>query len=156
MEKARGTADMQADLATAQVSVDIQRNQAEARRAEGEGEAAFVRLTGEAEAARTEAIGLAKAAGFEAQRDAIGAVPTAVVAVVGAIADGGVDIMPDVLVTGTGGTLDGLAATLMNTLREPRRPSPEGGEDTPEPEYEEVEEAAEFEGGGEEEEPEAA
>jgi uncharacterized membrane protein YqiK len=117
MEKARGTAEMQSELATAQVSVEINRNQAEARRAEGEGEAAYVRLTGEAEADRTRAIGVATAAGFEAQRHAIGEVPTAMVAAINAIAAGGVDIMPEVLVTGGGGSIDGLAATLINMFR---------------------------------------
>src|SRR5262249_18355461 len=128
MEKARGTAEMQVELASAQVSVEISRNQAAARQAEGEGEAAFVRVTGQAEADRTqaiglaearaaEALGLARAAGFEAQRDAIGEGPTALVAAVNAIADGGVDVMPDVLVTGGGGSLDGLAATLINMFR---------------------------------------
>jgi uncharacterized membrane protein YqiK len=126
MEKARGTADMQAELATAQVSVEISGSRAKAREAEAGGEAAYVRLTGQAEADRTqaiglaeakatEALGLARAAGFEAQRMAIGEMPTALVAVAGAIAEGQIDIMPDVLVTG-GSSLDGLAATVMRAL----------------------------------------
>ncbi len=127
-EKARGTADMQSQLASSQVSVDIKRNEAEAREAQANGEAAFVRLTGEAEADKlralglaeakaTEALGLAKATGYEAQREAIGEVSTALVAVAGAIGEGGIDIMPEVLVTGGGGSLDGLAATLIQALR---------------------------------------
>jgi uncharacterized membrane protein YqiK len=127
MEQAKGTADMQAELAAAQVSVGISRNQAEAREAQANGEAAYVRLTGEAEADRvralglaearaTEALGLARAAGFTAQAEAIGQMPTALVAVTNAVADGHVDVMPDVLVTGGGSSLDGLAATLMRTL----------------------------------------
>ncbi|MGQ0832177.1 MAG: SPFH domain-containing protein [Microthrixaceae bacterium] len=128
VEKARGTANMQAELATAQVSVDISANQAQAREQEATGEAAYVRLTGQAEADRTqalglaeakatEAIGLAKATGFDAQRAAIGEVATALVAVAGAVADGQIDIMPDVLVTGGGGSFEGLAATLMQLVR---------------------------------------
>ncbi|HZM42210.1 MAG TPA: SPFH domain-containing protein [Acidimicrobiales bacterium] len=128
VEKARGTANMQSELAAAQVSVEISTNQAQAREAAATGEAAYVRLTGQAEADRTqaiglaearatEALGLAKAAGYQAQREAIGDVPTALVAVAGAVADGHIDVVPDVLVTGGGGALDGLAATLMNTLR---------------------------------------
>jgi regulator of protease activity HflC (stomatin/prohibitin superfamily) len=128
VEKARGTANMQAELATAQVSVDISASQAQAREKEATGEAAYVRLTGQAEADRTqaiglaeakatEALGLAKATGFEAQRTAIGEVATALVAVAGAIADGQIDIMPDVLVTGGGGSFEGLAATLMQAVR---------------------------------------
>lgn len=128
MEQAKGTADMQAELAQAQVSVDIHRNQAQAREAQASGEAAYVRLTGQAEADRvaalgaaeasaTEAIGLARAAGFEAQRDALGQGGTALVAVTNAIAEGKVDIMPEVLVMGGGGSIDGLAATLMQMFR---------------------------------------
>ncbi|HET7490229.1 MAG TPA: SPFH domain-containing protein [Acidimicrobiales bacterium] len=140
MEKARGTADMQAELAASQVSVDINANRARAREAEARGEAAFVRTTGRAEADRTEAIGLAeahatqalglaRAAGYEAQRAAIGEGGTALVAVTTAIAEGGVDIMPDILVTGGGGALDGLAATLMGMFRtngKPSAPAPDG------------------------------
>jgi uncharacterized membrane protein YqiK len=134
MEKARGTADMQVELASAQVSVAISTNRAKAREAAAGGEAAYVRLTGQAEADRTqaiglaeakatEALGLARAAGFEAQRTAIGEMPTALVAVAGAIAEGHIDIMPEVLVTGGGGAFEGLAATLMNTFRTmPPRP----------------------------------
>ncbi|HEV2761245.1 MAG TPA: SPFH domain-containing protein [Acidimicrobiales bacterium] len=129
VEKARGTADMQVELAAAQVSVEISANQARAREAEGRGEAAYVRTTGRAEADRTEALGvaearaaealgLAKATGYDAQRQAIGESATALVAIAGAIAEGEIDIMPDVLVTGgSGGALEGLAATLMNMFR---------------------------------------
>jgi uncharacterized membrane protein YqiK len=129
VEKARGTADMQVELASAQVSVDINVNQARAREAEARGQAAYVRTTGRAEADRTEAIGLAeakaaealglaKAAGYDAQREAIGPSATALVAMAGAIAEGQIDIMPQVLVTGgSGGAIDGLAATLMNMFR---------------------------------------
>jgi uncharacterized membrane protein YqiK len=150
VEKARGTADMQAQLAAAQVSVDISTNQARAREAAAEGDAAYVRLTGQAEADRTqalglaearaaEALGLARAAGYEAQRDAIGELATALVAVAEAVAEGKIDIMPEVLVTGGGGgALDGLAGTLMNALRKgtgpgflATAPSPVDGESTP-------------------------
>jgi uncharacterized membrane protein YqiK len=135
VEKARGTADMQVELAAAQVSVEISANQARAREAEARGQAAYVRTTGRAEADRTEAVGLAearatealglaKAAGYDAQREAIGGSATALVAIAGAIAEGQIDIMPDVLVTGgAGGAFDGLAATLMNMFR-PAPPAP--------------------------------
>jgi uncharacterized membrane protein YqiK len=128
VEKAKGTAQMQAELAQAQVSVEISTNQARAREQEATGEAAYVRLTGQAEADRTqalglaeakatEAIGVAKATGYEAQREAIGEMATALVAVAGAIADGQIDIMPEVLVTGGGGSFEGLAATLVQAVR---------------------------------------
>lgn len=127
MEKAKGTANMQSQLASAQVGVQIKANEAQAREAEAKGEAAYVQLTGEAEAARrqaiglaeakaTEALGLARATGFEAQKDALGGPATAVVAVANAVADGHITVVPEVLVTGGGGSLDGLAATLMRTF----------------------------------------
>ena len=66
MEKAKGTADMQAQLASAQVGVQIKANEAEARESEGKGEAAYVELTGRAEATKVQAIGLAEAKATEA------------------------------------------------------------------------------------------
>ena len=128
MEKAKGTADMQGALANAQVNVEIQKNQADAREAEGQGEAAYVELTGRAEATKvqaiglanakaTEALGVARATGFEAQRQALGGAATAVVAVANAVADGHITVVPEVLVAGGGGgSLDGLAASLMRYL----------------------------------------
>ena len=129
LERVRGTADMQKELAKATVNVEIQRAGAAARSAAAEGEAAFVRLTGQAEADKrqaiglaqakaTEALGLAKAAGYNAQAKALGQSATAAVAVAGAVGDGQIKIVPDVLVGGgdAGGALTGLAATLTGAL----------------------------------------
>ena len=125
LEKARGTADMQSSLAQAQVSIDIRAAEADAREQEARGEANYVSTTGMAEATRieaigvaeakaTEALGLARAEGYRAQTDAIGAGATAVVAVANSVAEGQIDIMPEVLVTGGGaGAFEGLAATFM-------------------------------------------
>jgi len=66
MEKAKGTADMQAQLAASAVSVDINRNQAEAKKADAEGQAAYTETTGRADATKVQAIGLAEAAKAEA------------------------------------------------------------------------------------------
>ncbi|HEX8947435.1 MAG TPA: SPFH domain-containing protein, partial [Dissulfurispiraceae bacterium] len=71
-EKAKGTADMQADLAKSTVGVDIKKNeaaqvkiQAEAyqykREAEGRGDSFYVSETGKAKGAEIEAVGLARA-----------------------------------------------------------------------------------------------
>ncbi|MGD9793064.1 MAG: SPFH domain-containing protein [Acidimicrobiia bacterium] len=130
-EKARGTADMQGQLASSEVSISINSNRADAREAEARGEAAFVRTTGEAEAARiqaiglaeakaTEALGLAKAEGFEAQQRALGAAATAIVAVANAVADGNIKVVPDVLVAGSNGgsgSIEGLAAALIKMVQ---------------------------------------
>src|SRR5216684_4527018 len=127
LEKARGTADMQAELAKAQVSVDINIAKADARKAEADGEAAYVELTGAAEgsrrraiglgdAAATQALGLARAKGYEAQTRSLGAGPTAAVAIANAVSEGKITVVPEVLVTGGGGAVEGLAATFMRAL----------------------------------------
>ncbi|HTD49367.1 MAG TPA: SPFH domain-containing protein, partial [Acidimicrobiia bacterium] len=127
VEKAKGTADMQAQLAASAVGIGIRDNEAQAREAQARGEAAFVELTGKAEATKTEAIGLAqakatealglaRAAGFEAQTQALGQAATALVAVANAVADGHITVVPEVLVAGGGGAVEGLAATLIRTL----------------------------------------
>ncbi len=129
MERAKGTADMQSQLASSQVGITIKENQAAARVAEAQGEASAVKALGDAEGARTRSIGvgeadalraqgLARAAGFEAQRQALGEAATAAVNIVDAIARGDVKIMPDVLVNGgSGGPFEALAAALTGMVR---------------------------------------
>src|SRR4029078_8768170 len=128
MEKAKGTADMQAQLAASAVGIGIRDNEAQAREAQARGEAAYVELTGKAEATKieaiglaegkaTEALGLARAAVDEAQTEALAQTATALVAVASAVSEGHITVVPEVLVTGGGGgALDGLAATLLGTL----------------------------------------
>jgi regulator of protease activity HflC (stomatin/prohibitin superfamily) len=144
-EKAKGTADMQAQLAQAQVGVEIKKNQAQAREAEATGQAAYTRLTGQAEAAKveaiglaqakaTEALGLARAKGFEEQKKALGSTATALVNSINAVAEGHITIVPEVLVTGAGGSFEGLAATLMRSLTNGGPiGTPNGDAKTPEP-----------------------
>jgi hypothetical protein len=121
MEQAKGTADMQADLARSKVGISIKKNNADARTAEAGGEAEYIRQTGTAKGAEVEAIGLARAKGFEAQVAALGPNATALVNVIAALAEGRAKFVPDILVTGGGGNrgggaLDGLAATAMRFL----------------------------------------
>ncbi|HEY7625523.1 MAG TPA: SPFH domain-containing protein, partial [Ilumatobacteraceae bacterium] len=162
VEKARGTADMQGQLATSLVSVDINRNQASARAEQARGEAAYVETVaradaakvevlghaeatkieaigradatrvqamGDAEASRAEAVGLATAKaieaqgvataqGFEAQKAALGEGATALVNAIKAIAEGDIKVVPEVLVTGNGGSIEGLAASLVKLIRD--------------------------------------
>lgn len=144
MEQAKGTADMQADLARSKVGVDIKKNNADARIAEATGEAEFIRQTGTAKGAEVEAVGLARARGYRAQVEALGSNATAIVNVVGALAEGKAKFVPDVLVAGGGnggGAFEGLAATAMRffgnggsliakpTLETP--PTKASGKDTP-------------------------
>ncbi len=116
-EKAKGTADMQAELAKSQVGVAIKTNNATAREAEGRGEASFIQQTGSAKGAEIEAVGMANAKAFKAQVDAFGQTPTAIVNIVKALAEKNIKVVPDILVTGgNGGGVEGLAATLMKYL----------------------------------------
>ena len=119
MEQAKGTADMQADLARSKVGVNIKKNNADARIAEAGGEAEYIRQTGTARGAEVEAIGLARARGYRAQVEALGSNATAIVNVVSSLAEGKAKFVPDILVAGGangGGALDGLAATAMRFL----------------------------------------
>lgn len=127
LEQQRGVADMQAELAQANVSVDIEQSRAQAAKARAQGEAAVITTTGDAEATRTRAIGeataaaeqalgLARAKGFDAQRHAIGAEQTAMVAALREVASGHVKIVPDIQVGAEGGILGGLGAMLMSSL----------------------------------------
>ena len=67
LEKTKGTADMQAQLAQAQVGVEIASQTAQARKNQADGEATYIAETGRAKGAEVEAVGLARAKGFEAQ-----------------------------------------------------------------------------------------
>jgi regulator of protease activity HflC (stomatin/prohibitin superfamily) len=112
-EKSKGTADMQADLAKSQVGVEIKTNNASARQAEGRGEAAYIEQTGKAQGAQVEAVGMARAKAYKAQVEALGKTQTAVVNVATALAEKNIKVMPEILVAGGGGSIEGLAATLM-------------------------------------------
>lgn len=116
-EQARGTADMQADLAKSKVGVTIKSNNANARKAEADGEAFYIEQTGRAKGAEVRAVGLAKAEAYDAQVKAFGANATAIVNGIDAIAKSGMPIVPNILVAGgNGASLDGLAAVLMKYL----------------------------------------
>ncbi len=128
MEQAKGTADMQAELAKSKVNVEIKSNNATARKAEAEGEAAYIQQTGFAKGAEVEAVGMARAKAYRAQVDALGQGPTAVVNTITALAEKGVKFVPDILVAGggnSGGSLDGLAAQLMGLLKHKSTPPAE-------------------------------
>ncbi|MCA0228797.1 hypothetical protein LCH21_05140 [Patescibacteria group bacterium] len=114
MEAMKGQADMQQQKAAAQVSVEINRANAEAAVAKatgdrkvleelGAGEAAKIRAIGEANGSAARALGEGQAAGYQAQRDAIGAGQTAAVAVVDALSKSQTPYMPQTLITGGGG-----------------------------------------------------
>ncbi len=137
-EKARGTAEMQVDLAKAKVGVDIQINKTEARMKEAQGEAAFIQQTGAAKGAEVRAVGLANAEAYERQVEALGKGPTALVNAIKALAAGNAAFMPKILVVGSGssqGVLESLGTMLMDKLDTgapgPGSVSPAAGEPGP-------------------------
>jgi hypothetical protein len=118
-EKAKGTADMQADLAKSQVGVDIQTNRTAARKMEAEGEATYIEQTGTAQGAQVKSIGLARAEAYERQVAALGPGATALVNAVEALSKSSAPFVPNTLVMGGGegaGTVQGLLALLMNQV----------------------------------------
>jgi len=99
-EKAKGTADMQAGLAQSAVGVDIKKNNAEARKAEADGEATYIERTGAAQGAQVRAIGLARAEAYQKQVEALGQGATALVNAVEALSKSTVPFTPNTLVVG--------------------------------------------------------
>jgi hypothetical protein len=124
-EKSRGTADMQAELAKAQVGVDIQTNRTAARKMEADGEATFIERTGSAQGAQVRSVGLARAEAYERQVAALGSGPTALVNAVEALSKSSVPFVPTTLVMGGAGsgTLEGLAALLMKRVEQGTAPA---------------------------------
>ena len=127
LEKTKGTADMQAQLAQASVGVEIATQTAAARKRQADGEATYIAETGRAKGAEIEAVGLASAKGFEAQVKALGQGPTAIINVATALAERGIKIVPEILAVGGSGTFDGVGATLMKYLNGPANDVPEAG-----------------------------
>jgi len=115
-EQARGTADMQAQLAQSKVGVSIKQNDANARKAEADGDATYIRETGYAKGAEVEAVGMARAKAYQAQVLALGQTPTALVNAIDSLSKSGQKFVPNILVTGGGGTVEGLAAQLMGLI----------------------------------------
>jgi len=111
-EATTGKADMQRDLAKSSIGIDINKNNADARVQQARGESEFIKQTGTAQADVIRAQGVAKAEGFRTQKEAIGATSTALVNVATVLADKGAQFVPQILVMGGGGAVDGLAATL--------------------------------------------
>lgn len=128
VEKARGIANKQGDLASASVQIEIETANASAMKARVDGQASVIERTGIAEASAIaargaavasaeEALGLAKAAAYTAQKDAIGGEQTALVAVLHEIGAGGIKITPDIVSGGgEGGIGNAVAAMVAQNL----------------------------------------
>ena len=121
MEHACGTADMQSQLAKSAVGVEIEQNNASARKAQADGESVYIRETGAARGAEVEAVGLARAKAYESQVKALGPASTALVNALNALADSKVRFVPEVLVSGGNGNgaLEALAGVLTRYFHEP-------------------------------------
>ena len=118
MEQAKGTADMQVDLAKSKVGVDIETNNAASIKAKADGEATYVEKTGMAKGAEVRAVGLARAEVYRAQVAALGQHGTTAVYVAEALSHSQVPFRPRILVTGAGGggLLEALAASLVGKI----------------------------------------
>ncbi|MBI3632805.1 MAG: SPFH domain-containing protein [Candidatus Vogelbacteria bacterium] len=120
MEKAKGTANMQEELARSQVGINISQNQADARKAQADGEATYLSKTGAAKAAEVEAVGLARAQAYEKQVLALGKTETAFLNALTVASENHLGVMPNILVIGGGNSggsaLEALAATLTDMV----------------------------------------
>ena len=97
------------------MDIAIKTNNANARKAEADGEATYIAQTGAAKGAEVEAVGLASAKAYQAQVAALGQAPTAMVNVADVLSKGTVPFVPGILVTGgsgEGNASNGLMATL--------------------------------------------
>lgn len=124
MEKEKGTADMQCELAKSQVDININENKARARKAEADGESEYIEKTGRAQGAKVRAVGMAKAESYEAQVAALGQNQTAMVNMAGALAEGKNKFVPEVLVAGgeTSGSMEALMGTICNSFLKKMQP----------------------------------
>jgi len=104
---AQEEADQQRKLAAAKYQVLVREQEAKAREVEAQGEARYITITSDA-----------KKAAYAGLAQAIGAEGVVQIELLKAVADGKVDITPQVMVTGGGSALDALAGTLLgNTVK---------------------------------------
>jgi SPFH domain / Band 7 family len=136
MEKSKGMADRQADLAKSEVGITIAKNNASAVKETADGDAYKLEKVGRASAVQTEAEGLAVAKGLEAQQNAIGKDQTAFVNVIKALSAGGQRFMPENLALTIGGegamNLGPLTPLLMRFLQNSGTPARRSDEPRPE------------------------
>lgn len=115
MESSRGKADQQAKLAASEVGIQIKKNEADARTEEARGEAKYLTDIGLAKGVEPRAVGEAKADAYKKQVDALGADKTAMVAAIEQLAAAGIQLVPQILVTG-GSDGGGGASNLLSTV----------------------------------------
>ena len=106
MEQQTGVANKQQELASARIGVEIKQKNAEARKAEADGEAVYLEKT-------NAAAGIGKAEGYKKQIEALGPEGTTLVNIITALADRNLKFVPEVIVGDSGGaSLSGLLGVL--------------------------------------------
>ncbi|MCX8039322.1 MAG: SPFH domain-containing protein [Planctomycetota bacterium] len=100
--KAQEEAEQQRNLAQATYAVKVKEQQAQARAAEARGEADYQRITGEG-----------RAAAYRAMVEALGKEAVTQLELLKLVAEGRVQITPQVMVSAPGGALDALTGTLL-------------------------------------------
>jgi len=106
---AQEEADQQRKLAVAKYQVLVREQEAKAREAEANGEARYITITSDA-----------KKAAYAGLAQAIGPAGVVQIEILKAVADGKINITPQVMVVGGGSSLDALAGTLLgNNLKPP-------------------------------------
>jgi regulator of protease activity HflC (stomatin/prohibitin superfamily) len=106
MEQQTGVANKQQELAAARIGVEIKQKNAEARKAEADGEAVYIEKT-------NAAAGIGKAEGYKKQIEALGPEGTTLVNIITALADKNLKFVPEVMVgEGGGASLSGLLGIL--------------------------------------------
>jgi hypothetical protein len=106
MEQQTGVANKQQELASASIGVEIKQKNAEARKAEADGEAVYLEKT-------NAAAGIGKAEGYKKQIEALGPEGTTLVNIITALADKNLKFVPEVVVGDSGSaSLSGLLGVL--------------------------------------------
>ncbi len=106
MEQQTGVANKQQELASARIGVEIKQKNAEARKAEADGEAVYLEKT-------NAAAGIGKAEGYKRQIEALGPEGTTLVNIITALADKNLKFVPEVVVGESGNSsLSGLLGIL--------------------------------------------
>lgn len=113
-----GQAERQGDLARSEVEITIERNNAKALEAKGEGQANFTQRVGEVAGAEILAIGTAKAQAMDLQRKAIGPEGALIINALGEIKEIKVPFVPGILVSGNNGPEGGLVALCMKFMNQ--------------------------------------
>jgi regulator of protease activity HflC (stomatin/prohibitin superfamily) len=126
-ERAKGTADQQAELAKSTVGIEIEKNKAQQKIETGRGEAEFLKLTGEAAGAKIrseglatadsiKAQGLAQAEGMAAQQEALGKENVMIVNVIRELVKTQPGVFPKIVTIGGGGGLEGIGGGLLELM----------------------------------------